>query len=160
MKSTGRRAFLQNKFSDNLFLTLEAHCCRLRIFCFTDSWKNVTKFRILVLGPWPMTLMELHFAKKETAFVFEELLWKSSLYTFPSSIFLILQIYTESIITVFNSAENHSMLVWDTVFCSLSKKSRLFYTYNNFQKNCTADYSFTASLLWFFQIIWVVSGRT
>ena len=157
--ATGRRAFLQNKFSDNHFLPLEAHCCRLRIFCFTDSWKNTTKFHVLVLGLWATTLVELHFTKKGNTLCFQRMLWKSSLYTLPSSLFLILRIYTELIRTVFNRAENRSTLLWDTVFCSLSEKSRLFYTYNNFRQNCTADYSFIASFLWFFQNIWVVSGR-
>ena len=32
----------------------------------------MTKFYVVVLGPRPMTLVELHFAKKEMAFVFEE----------------------------------------------------------------------------------------
>ena len=99
------------------------------------------------------------FCKKGNSLCFQRMLWKSSLYTFPSSLFLILRIYTELIVTVFNRTENRSTLVWDTVFCSLSKKSRLFYTYNNFRKNCTADYSFIALFLWCFQNIWVASGR-
>ena len=38
----------------------------------SDIIIKVTKFRVAVLGPRPMTSVELHFAKKETAFVFEE----------------------------------------------------------------------------------------
>ena len=34
--------------------------------------QNITKFRVVVLGPRPMTLWESHFAEKETAFVFKE----------------------------------------------------------------------------------------
>ena len=68
------------------------------------------------------------FCKKGNSLCFQRMLWKSSLYTFPSSLFLILRMYTELIVTVFNRAENCSTLVWDTVFCSLSKKSRLLNT--------------------------------
>ena len=148
-------AFCRTSFQINLFLPLEAHCCRLRIFCFTDSWKNITKFRVVVLGPRPITLVELR--KKGNGLCFRRTLWKSSLYTFTSSLFLILRIYTELIIIiVFDRAENRSALVWETLVWSLTMKSRLFYAYNNFRKNYTADYSFIASFLWFFQNVWVV----
>ena len=96
-------------------------------------------------------------SKKETAFVFEECV-KNLPYTRLQEFSYLLNssnIYTELIVTVFDGAENRSALVWETVVWSLSKKSKLFYTYNNVRKNYTADYSFIASFLWFSQNVWV-----
>ena len=56
--------FWRTRFQINLFLPLEAYCCRLWIiFCFIDSLKKTTKFRVVVLGPRLMTMVELHFAE-------------------------------------------------------------------------------------------------
>ena len=151
--------FCRTSFQINLFLPLEALCCRLRIFCFTDSWKNITKFCVLVLWSATHDLGGITFRKKGNGLCFRRMLWISSLYTFTSYLFLILRIYTELIvIIVFDRAENRSALVWETVVWSLSKKSRLFYSHN-FRKKYTADCSFIASFLWFLQNVWVVSCR-
>ena len=143
--------FCRTSFRINLFMPLEAHRCRLRIFLFYRLSKKYNQ--ISRSGPWSAihNLSGITFRKKGNGLCFRRMLWKSSLYTFTSSLFLILRIYTELIvIIVFDRAENRSALVWETVVWSLSKKSRLFYTYNNFQKNYTVDYSFIASFLWFF----------
>ena len=153
--------FCRTSFQINLFLPSEAHCCRLRIFCFTDSWKNITKFCVLVLGPRPHDPGGITFRKKGNGLCFRRMLWISSVYTFTSSLFyiVILRIYAELIVIIgFDRAENRSALVWENVVWSLSKKSRLLYSHN-FRKKYTADCSFIASLLWFFQNVWVVSGR-
>ena len=72
----------------------------------------------MVLGPRPMTLVELHFAKKETAFVFEEC-FEYLPYTLLQVLFsyiVILRIYAELIVIIgFDRAENRSALVWETV---------------------------------------------
>ena len=124
--------------------------------------KNITKFRVVVLGPWPMTLawITLH---KIKGFVFEEC-FKNHPYTcLRSSLFFISWKHTAFLVIFFNQTENClsklvacrsflviffnqtenclSKLVRETVVWSLWKKSRLFYTHNNFQKN----YSFNAS---------------
>ena len=101
------------------------------------------------------------FRKKGNGLCFRRMLWISSVYTFTSSLFyiVILRIYAELIVIIgFDRAENRSALVWETVVRSLSKKRRLFYSHN-FRKKYTADCSFIASFLWFFQNVWVVSGR-
>ena len=143
--------FCRTSFQKNLFLPLDGHCCRL-----LKKYNQISR-----TGPWSAThdLGGITFRKKGNGLCFRRMLWKSSLYTFTSSLFLILRIYTELIvIIVFDRAENRSALVWETVVWSLSKKSRLFYSHN-FRKNYTADCSFFASFRWFFQNIWVVSGR-
>ena len=65
-----------------------------------------------------MTLVELHFAKKETAFVFEEC-FEYLPYTLLQVLFsyiVILRIYAELIVIIgFDRAENRSALVWETV---------------------------------------------
>ena len=65
-----------------------------------------------------MTLVELHFAKKETGFVFEEC-FEYLVYTRLQVLFsyiVILRIYAELIVIInFDRAENRSALVWETV---------------------------------------------
>ena len=45
--------FCRSGFQINLFLLLEAYCCRLWIFCFIDSWKISPN--ISLSGPWSAT---------------------------------------------------------------------------------------------------------
>ena len=111
----------------------------------------------LVRDPWPWWNYISQNKRKRP--LFRGMFWKSSLHTFTSSLFLILRIPTEFLVIVFDRAENCFALVWETVVWSLSKKSTSFYTHNNFQKNCTADYGFIASFVGFFLNVWVVLGR-
>ena len=148
--------FCRTSFQINLFLPLEAHCCRLRIFCFTDSWKNITKFCVLVPWPW-----RNYISQKRKRPLFS----KNALNIFRIHVykFSFLHCNTSNICRVNSNywfRPRWKPLRARVGDCCLksSKKSRLFYSHN-FRKNYKSDCSFIASFLWFFHNVWVVSGR-
>ena len=132
---------MQNRFSDKAFFAIGSTLLLTSNLSFYQLLKNITKFQVVVLGPWPMTLAWISFHKIK-GFVFEEC-FKNHPYTcLWSSLFFISWKHTEFLVIFFNRTENRlSKLVRETIVWSLWKKSRLFYTHNNFQKN----YSFNAS---------------
>ena len=155
--------FCRTSFQINRFLPLEAHCCRLRIFCLTDSWKNITKFCVLVLGPRPIghDLGGITFRKKGKGLCFRRMLWISSLYTFTSSLFLILGIGS-----IYRVNSNYCFRPrWKPLrarvgdCCLKSFKEKQIILQSQLPKKYTADCSIIASFLWFLQNVWVVSCR-
>jgi len=62
--ATGGRIFLKNKIKINLFLRVWTNLLQSLKVSFHCILKNINNFRICVLGPRPMTLENLHFAKQ------------------------------------------------------------------------------------------------
>ena len=150
--------FCRTSFHITFFCRWKHIAVDFEFFVLPDPWKNITKYR--VVRPWSTIhdLGGITFHKKGNGLCFRRMLWKSSLYTFTSSLFLKLRIYRVNSNYCFQP--RLKQLRAHVGDCSLSKKSRLYFILTTyFQKNYTADYSFIASFLWFFQNVWVVSGR-
>jgi len=62
--ATGERVFLKTRLQINFFLQLWTNLLQSLKVLFYRLFKNINNFRIWVLGPRPLTLENLHFAKQ------------------------------------------------------------------------------------------------
>ena len=152
----------RTSFQINLFLPLEALCCRLRIFCFTDSWENTTKFR--VDGSWSAThdLGGITFRKKENGLCFRRMLWKSS---------LIILVYKFSFLNtsnIYRINNNYCFRprwkplrarVGDCCLKSFKEKQIILYLTTTYEKTIQLTTALLHHFCDFFFNVWVVSGR-
>ena len=56
-------SFCRRGLQGTLFLSFKANLLQSLNFLFNQLSQNITKFWVVVFGPWPVTLAELHFAK-------------------------------------------------------------------------------------------------